>query len=184
MSTEDVAFAMLGNIDNVAERLLRLRQQREISAAMVGVVADARRGRGTPLDRPGWGRPASEEEQRAKALAGTPVVAAPPGTGWRNAPPLEPPPGVAHVDRIAHALATAQPRNPEYRGARAEAALAKAVATSRATPKAAAPVQSATATPEASAPAVAPVAATPPVPQPVAVTVAVPQAGLTRRRLA
>ena len=128
----------------------RLRQQREISAAMVGVVADARRGRGTPLDRPGWGRPKSEEEQRAAALAGTPVAAAvPQGTGWREAPPLGPPPGVNHIDRIAHELAPHGVGNPEYRGPRAESALAKAVAAARAVgSKAAQPVQSASAPPE------------------------------------
>jgi hypothetical protein len=183
MSTEDVAFARLGQIDNVAERLTRLRQQRELGEAMRGVVDDAWR-RGSPLAYPGGGRPKSEAEQVAAALAGTPVASAPPAapaTGWREAAPLEVPGGATaqrYIEQMTHTMQPHQPANPEYRGPRAESTLAKAVSAARATPKAEAPVPQAAA-PEPAEAAPEPAAATPSV-----ATGPVAPAGVTRRRLA
>jgi hypothetical protein len=179
-STEDIAFMRLGETETADQLIARLRRNQELGEAMKGVVDDARR-RGSPLAYPGGGRPKSEEEQRAAALAGTPVASAPPAapaTGWREAAPLLPPPGVADVDRIAHALAPHGVGNPEYRGPRAETALAKAVSAARATPKAEAPV------PQAAAPEVAPVSAAPKAEAAPTVAAGVAAATVARRRLA
>jgi len=76
MSTENVAFMRLGQIETGAQRLEREHRDLELRAAMVGVIADARRS--APLDRPGF----------------APAAPATPGNGWRTAPPLEMPGGV------------------------------------------------------------------------------------------
>jgi len=132
----------------------RTRIEADIARTMRDVVDDAWR-RGNPLQYPGAGRPKSEEEQRAAALAGTPVAsapAAPQGTGWREARPLEVPGGAtaqAAIEAMAHTFQPHGLGNPEYRGPAAERALARAVGAARATPKAEAPVPQAAA-PEAS----------------------------------
>jgi hypothetical protein len=78
MSTENVAFMRLGQIETGAQRLERERWDLELRAAMVGVIADAHRS--APLDRPGFAPPAPT-----------------PGSnnGWRTAPPLAVPGGDA-----------------------------------------------------------------------------------------
>jgi hypothetical protein len=76
MSTENVAFMRLGQIETGAQRLERERRDLELRAAMVGVIADARRS--APLDRPGFAPPAQAPGSR---------------NGWRTAPPLEMPGG-------------------------------------------------------------------------------------------
>ena len=76
MSTENVAFMRLGQIETGAQRLERERRDLELRAAMVGVIADARRS--APLDRPGFAPPAPAPGSR---------------NGWRTAPPLEMPGG-------------------------------------------------------------------------------------------
>jgi hypothetical protein len=189
MSTEDLAFAMLGQIGATDQLVERLRQQRELREAMRGVVADARRS--APLSYPGGGRPPKRDEVAA------PQPPQPAGTGWREARPLEPPGGATtqrYIEPMTHAMQPHQPGNPEYRGPRAETALAKAVATARATPKAseaaptevAPPAQSAPQSAPPAAPAIAtPAAPTAEAPTAVAEPKAVAQpAGVTRRRLA
>jgi hypothetical protein len=182
MSTEDVAFAMLGNIETAEQLIERLRRNRELGAVMRDVVADARRT--SPVSYPGWGRPASEDAQRAAALA-APATPVAPGTGWVEARPLEVPGGAtaqAAIEAMAHVFQPHGRANPEYRGPAAQSALAKAVAAARAAePKAAqaAPVSAAPEVAEAAPEAepAAPAAANAPEAKAVAGT-------LTRRRLA
>jgi hypothetical protein len=99
MSTENVAFMRLGQIETGAQRLERERRDLELRAAMVGVIADAHRS--APLDRPGFAPPAPT-----------------PGSnnGWRTAPPLAVPGGDATqriIDAMVHAMQPHGVGNPQ-----------------------------------------------------------------------
>jgi hypothetical protein len=97
MSTEEIAFARLGEMETAAQRQERERQDRELCAAMIGVVADARRS--TPFDRPGFVPPAAAPGR---------------GTGWRTAPALEMP-GGDRTQRLIEQLCNALlPHGPAH----------------------------------------------------------------------
>lgn len=75
VSAEEIAFARMSQMETVVQRLERERRDRELQAAMVGVIGDAHKSH--PLDRPGWAPPKDTANR----------------TGWRTAPPLEMPGG-------------------------------------------------------------------------------------------
>jgi hypothetical protein len=90
MSTENIAFARLGQIETLEEHAKRQREDRALCTVMADVVADARRS--APHDRPGFVPPAAAPGR---------------GNGWRTAPALEMPGGEATqrlIERLCNAL--------------------------------------------------------------------------------
>jgi len=98
-TAEEIAFARMSENETAAERLERVRRDRELQSAMIGVVADAHRS--APLDRPGFAPPPPT-----------------PGSnnGWRTAPPLAVPGGDATqriIDAMVHAMQPHGVGNPQ-----------------------------------------------------------------------
>jgi hypothetical protein len=97
MSTENVAFARLGQIETLEEHAKRQREDRALRAVMADVVADARRS--APFDRPGFVPPAAAPGR---------------GNGWRTAPALEMP-GGDRTQRLIEQLCNALlPHGPAH----------------------------------------------------------------------
>jgi hypothetical protein len=96
-STSNLAFDRLGAIEMLEERIKRERQDRELRAAMVGVIEDARRS--SPIERRGILPPASS----------APAGRAPEPTERR----LEMPPGQDLIERLVNAY---QPHGPAHGG--------------------------------------------------------------------